>query len=934
MSGDTFAAAATVFRFGAFQLVPGRELLLDGDKPVHIGSRALRILTVLVERAGELVGKNELIDLVWPDTFVEEGNLKVHVAALRRILGDANSRMIANVPGRGYRFIADISRSEFLEAQPSAATNSSGFMPVLLTRVIGREEAVNDVRSLLTQHRFVTITGAGGIGKTTVAIAATDRLVVGLKDHTIFIELAAVPDPTLLAGTIASVLGIRAASNDPIGQIVELIGTKEMLLVLDNCEHVVQRAAEIVEFLLSRAPSLKILATSREPLHAQGEHIYRLAPLSFPVEDTTLDAKTALDYPAVALFVERARSGADAHVFGDADVLPVVQICRQLDGLPLALELAAARLQNFGFVHLASRLDDRFSLLTKGRRTALPRQKTLRATLDWSFELLTEREQTLLARLGIFADTFIFETVAAIYADPEEDLLDDLSNLADKSMLSVDASGDLVRYRLLESNKAYALDRLRLSGDFETIAARRARAMLDLFAVAKHQWTHEASRAWLLAHRSWIGDVRASVEWSFARDRDVELGASLLLETSQLWIGLGLLPEFFRHADRALDALARRDGHDKLLEMRLSSAVGHAIYEMGVNPALTPTMVRSFESALRLASELGDAREQVRALVSQCIGSIGTGEYADVLPLADRFVELGHKLPDMPVRLLYNQCCGIASMMMGRNADALRFLDAALKDPAMKYRANSHEGFDFDPVITTRNLEARLLWMAGFPDRALAVVREIAEDALALGHLPSYLSALQSTVMLIPVWYGDQAFHDDQLEKYVRYGQENNLDYRGLWRTVIALGWESGVENWSFAKTRKALIDLNTTFNNYGNEMFASYHPGLVYPHMIDRVRDGKSGWCAAEIIRAVGEERLEGGDLAGARAAFDEALGLAREQGARAWELRAAMSLCRLDGGVGRGRELLATVYETYTEGFGSNDLKAAAALLRQRAN
>jgi predicted ATPase/DNA-binding winged helix-turn-helix (wHTH) protein len=934
------AAAAAVFRFAGFQLVPARELLLDGDKPVRIGSRALRILSVLVERAGEVVGKTELFELVWPDTFVEEGNLKVHIAALRRILGDADGRYIANIPGRGYRFIAEVSRVEISEDRSSTTPKAFAYVPALLTRVIGREQAVEDVRTLLMAHRFVTITGAGGIGKTTVGIAVAERLAPAVKDQACFVELAAVPDSALLVGVIASTLGARAASNDPTRAIVELIGAKETLLVLDNCEHIVQRAAEIAETLLSLIPSLKILATSREPLYARGEQVYRLAALGVPAENAVLDAKAALGYSAIELFVERARSCTESLAFGDDDVTPVIQICRQLDGLPLALELAAARIPNFGFAGLAKRLDDRFSVLNKGRRTAMPRQKTLRATLDWSFELLTSRERVLLTHCGIFADTFTLETAAAVCLEPGDgghSLLDDLSNLADKSMLLVDTNDDPVRYRLLESTKSYALEHLRSSGRLEIAAARRARVMLELFTFAKSQWTLQASRSWLQKHRHWIGDVRASLDWSFAENGSIELGASLIVEAAQLWVGLGLIPEFFENAERALDALAEFGEHDKQVEMRLSSAVGHAIYEMGVRPELRPAMMRSFESALCLAKELGDTEQEVRALISQTIGQVAIGEYQATRPLAERFRELGRKLPRADIELFYNRSRAVGLMLMGENHEAAQYVEAALNDPAIKTRANIQEGFDFDPLIFTLNIQARLLWMRGFPDQAMSVVRDIVDETLALGHLPSYMNALQVSVTTIPVWHGDAAFRADRLERLIRYGEELNLDYRKLWRTVLGLGTDCRTQNWSFVKARQVLADLDTTFNNYGHEVLASFHPGFVLPHMIERVREGKSGWCAPEVIRAAGEECVENGDLDGARKAFEESLALARRQGAQAWVLRSAMSLCRLDQlecTTGRGRDLLASTYESYKEGFDTYDLKAASALLGQTAN
>jgi predicted ATPase/DNA-binding winged helix-turn-helix (wHTH) protein len=940
LSSDSVPAAdqAAAFRFAGFQLVPARELLLDGDKPVRIGSRALRILSVLVERAGELVGKTELIELVWPDTYVDEGNLKVHIAALRRILGDADGRYIANIPGRGYRFIAEVSRLEISEDRSSTPTKPSTYVPALLTRVIGREQAIDDVQKLLSEHRFVTVTGAGGIGKTTVGIAVAERLASVVKDQTCFVELAAVPDSVLLVGVMASALGVRTTPSDSIAAIVDLIGAKEMLLVIDNCEHVVQRMAEIAETLLSRIPSLKILATSREPLHARGEHVYRLAALGFPAENASLDAKTALGYPAIELFVERARSSTESLVFRDEDVAPAVQICRQLDGLPLALELAAARIGNFGFARLADRLDDRFSVLTRGLRTAMPRQKTLRATLDWSFELLTGREQVLLSRCGIFADAFTLETAAAVCLEPNESrqtLLDDFSSLADKSMLMVDTSADPVRYYLLESTKSYALEHLRTSCQFDIISLRRAQAMLELFTWARRQWTLQTARDWLQTLRHSIGDVRASLDWAFAESRNVELGSLLILEASQLWVGLGLIPEFFENAERALTALAEYSDHDKQIELRLSTAVGHAIYEMGVRPDLRPTMMRSFESAFRLAKELGDAELEFRALISQSIGQVALGEYQATKPLAERFLELGRKLPRTDIELVYNRSRAVGLMLMGENIEAAQYVEAALNDPAIQTRASLlQEGFDFDPLIFTLNVQARLLWMRGFPRQALEVVRNIIDESLALGHLPSYTNALQVSVMTIPIWYGDAAFLAGQFERFIRYGEEHNLDYRKVWRQIIALGTDCRTEDWSFAKARQVLSDLNTTLNNYGHETFASFHPGFVLSHMIERVREGKSGWCAAEVIRSMGEERLDSGDFTGARSAFEEAFEWARRQGAQAWMLRAAMSLCRLEqaGGVmGRGHDLLASTYDRYTEGFDSYDLKIASALLSQ---
>src|SRR5271154_5136450 len=337
MSGASLGPTSGLieFRFGTFQLFPARELLLEGGRPVRIGSRALRILTLLVERSGELIGREELISLVWPDTFVENGNLKVHIAALRRILGDgrANGRFIINAPGRAYRFVAEVIRAG---ADPpiAAVASRAPSLPAPLTRIIGRNDALDAISHKLGEHRIVTIAGAGGIGKTTVALAVADRIAVQFQDRAVFAELAFVATADLLPSVLSSALGVRAVSSDLMTLVLESVGPKEMLLVLDNCEHLIHAVAALAETLLHAAPRLKILTTSREPLRTQGEHVHRLEPLTLPPEGVVPNVAAALDFSAIALFVERARAEDDTLNFVDTDIPFVVQICRQLDGLP------------------------------------------------------------------------------------------------------------------------------------------------------------------------------------------------------------------------------------------------------------------------------------------------------------------------------------------------------------------------------------------------------------------------------------------------------------------------------------------------------------------------------------------------------------------------------------------------------------------------
>ncbi len=381
-----------VFVFGSFRLIPAQRMLLEGGKPLRLGSRAFDILATLVESAGETLRKDQLMARTWPDTVVDEGALRVHVAALRKALGDgqAGKRYIANIPGRGYSFIAPVTHEQ---RQPAIApTNGAavrGNLPAPLTRIVGRDGIIAALAAQLAQHRFLTIVGPGGIGKTTVALAVGEKVSASYDDGVWFVGLAPLPDPDLVASALGTVLGISLPGTNPISGLAGWLRDKHALIVLDSCEHVISAAAAIAEAILKAAVRVSILATSREPLRAEGEWLHRLSSLELPPRSDNLTLDEALQYSSVQLFNERALAIIDGFALDDDGIAPVLEICHRLDGVPLALELAAARVDVFGVKGLAARLDDRFTLLTSGRRTALPRHQTLRATMDWSYELLT-----------------------------------------------------------------------------------------------------------------------------------------------------------------------------------------------------------------------------------------------------------------------------------------------------------------------------------------------------------------------------------------------------------------------------------------------------------------------------------------------------------------------------------------------------------------
>lgn len=418
---------------------------------------------------------------VWPNTFVEPANLTVHIAALRRALGDGRggNRFLINIPGRGYRFVAPVNISDGLEpsaSQPVVVEHAHN-LPALVTRLIGREHVVNSLSALLRSDRLLTIVGPGGIGKTSVALATTEDMNANYKHGVWFIDLTPVTDSTLVPTALASALGLEIRCENPISGLIAALRDRQMLLVLDNCEHVVAAAAALVAAILRSAPDVRILATGREPLRTEGERVFRLSTLESPPAATDISAEEALRFPAILLFLERTAATLGEFSLSDADAPVVTAICQKLDGIPLAIELAAACVISFGIRGLAARLYDGLRLLTNGSRTASPRQQTMRATLDWSYGLLTEVEQTALRRLAIFSGEFTLGAAEAVLSDgtrPSNQIIKQVTELVSKSLVTADVDNFEPRLRLLQTTRAYALSKLTKSGEFDAISRRLA----------------------------------------------------------------------------------------------------------------------------------------------------------------------------------------------------------------------------------------------------------------------------------------------------------------------------------------------------------------------------------------------------------------------------------------------------------------------------
>lgn len=470
--------SAAIYRFLAAEMQTAQRVLRVDGRECQVGTRAFDLLLALIERRDRVVPKGELLDVVWPRMVVEESNLPVQVSSLRKLLG---SQVIATIPGRGYRFVAPLldgagGNDAAADDRPSPApdTDPSATRPALF----GRADEVALLTGLLKTHRLVTVVGAGGIGKSRLAQVVSAAQASRFRDGVSLIELAGLGDPALLVHALAQPLGLSVPDREAgVRSLVDALANRQMLLVLDNCEHLLEPLAVIVERLLDAAPELQVLATSQEPLRVQAEQQVRLEPLAVPRDAAVPGAR---GYGALVLFEARVRAAAHHFELADADLPLAIDLCRQLDGLPLAIELAAARVPLLGLRTVHGRLRERFQLLTAGTRTALRRHQTLRAAMDWSHCLLDEPQRIVFRRLGIFGGGFTMELAQVACADDERDewwVLEQLAALIDKSLVVVDAA-EPVRYRLLESARAFALEQLAAAGETAALVRRHAETML------------------------------------------------------------------------------------------------------------------------------------------------------------------------------------------------------------------------------------------------------------------------------------------------------------------------------------------------------------------------------------------------------------------------------------------------------------------------
>jgi predicted ATPase len=935
---DAMTTAADGSSFGPFHLVASERLLTKEGAPIALGSRALDILIVLISTPNEIVSKKELMSRVWPDVIVEEGSLRFHMASLRKALGDGKdgARYITTLPGRGYCFVGPVSRpgSRRGDTPVVAANFPHANLPNRLSRMVGRDHDVLKLSAQLNASRFVTIVGTGGVGKTTVAIAVGHHLIEAFAGALLFVDLGMLGDPDLVTTAMASMLGLSVQSDDATPNLVAYLRNKRILLILDTCEHLVEAVATLAASIIDAAPQVHILATSREALRVESEHVYRLDALACPPDDPGLTAAFVQTFPAIQLFVERAVASGAHLDLNDAEASIVAGICRKLDGVALAIELAARRVESYGLSQTAALLDQRLTLLWLGSRTAPLRQKTLRATLDWSFGLLTELERVVLRRLAAFVGHFTLDAALEVVISATLDrstVFSAMDNLVAKSIVATSPIGAMMRYRLLDTTRAYVLEIKIDDAESADLAVRHA-AYYRRWATGEKRIPHFAA----------VNNVRAALEWCFGAGGNTDIGVGLAAAAAPVFLAMSLLPECHRWSERAI--LALDDGAlGGLLEMHLQAALGVSLMFMrGGRYAARIALERSFA----IAEERGDALDQARLLSPLNMFHLRTGNFTAALQYAKRCSAAVATVEDAVAIALAHSILGISLHLRGDLADARAELEAAL-DRGPRSQRTTTVYLGFEGKILAKAILARNLWLQGYPDQAMERARQAVEEAAAMDHSLTLAIALIWAISVF-LWTGELQSAETYIDMLISLAESHSfapylLVARGFKSEVAIRRGDArgGIESLrsSLQKLHAAPYELLTT------ELNLSLVGGLSAVGQVDEaislideslglVETNGNLLYIPELLRAKGTFLLLLSEFNrdNAETCLLRALELSRRQGARSWELRAATDLARLIAGRGEidsARELLRPVFEHFVEGLGTADLRTAERLL-----
>lgn len=907
--------------FGPFCLSPGERLLTRDGEPVQIGGRSFDLLVALTEQPGRVFSKRELLKSVWSDVVVEDGSLRFHMAGLRKLLGDGidGARYIATQVGVGYAFVGSIEQLEpgteaagamiahGIEGSTIADVNN---LPRRMPHLVGRERDVRLLRQRLAQTRHVTIVGPAGVGKTSLAVEIGYQTAANFDGRIVFVDFSMLENPSIVPSMIAGAMGIAAQGNDPLAAILGYIRARHFLLVLDNCEHVIEPVARVVERIIDEAPNARVLATSREPLRVRGEHVHRLDGLAYPEDPDRLSLVQMASYPAVELFCERAAAADSALEIDEKAVRLIAGICRMLEGMALPIELAAARAAMHGIPATARQIGERFSLGWPGLRTAWPRQYTLQATLDWRYHLLPEVEQVVFERLAIFVGPFSIDAALEIAAD---DLIGldavaaALDALTSKSLVTANRSSDAATYRLLEMTRTYALEKLSARGTDYSAAARR-HAIFYLRELEAISGQDEGALEDLEPLRQQLGNIRSALDWSFGKDGDLKIGVRLAAASAPIFLNLSHLIECRAWCTRALDVIGEAArGNTLELELELQGALGLALMFTYGNSAEAG---KALNRALELATALEDRWNQLRMLARLHIFHKRLGEYSIARMYAERATDIATHMGDDEALSVAFSLSGISRYLAGDLGPARQELELAMTKCGPSQRTRTVR-YGFDNRSRTGIALAYTLWLSGEAEQAVRVARRTVSETARLQHVVTHSIALVWS-LVIHLWMGELDAASQALDTLTACAEASMLEpyiaaaggFRGelLFQRDRAPGTLDAIEE-SLVRLRAARYELLVTplTITLARDLLLTarfQEAGDLVDQAISRCNAMGELYAIPELLRIKANivQRL-GGDAGASEALLRDSIAMAGEQGARAWERLAGADLAALSG-------------------------------------
>lgn len=925
------------WRFGPFLVWEGQRRIERSGEAVRLGPRSFDLLLELIRHAGDFVSNAELLSTVWAGLVVEEASVRVHVSLIRKSLGEPGDRdecreWISNVPLRGYRFNGRV-RRELAGDTPLAPRHARSALASPPSRqgvLLGRASEIDEMVESISRHRLVTVVGPGGIGKTSAAICAAERYRREADVQVGFVDLAPLISPDHVLGTLSRAVGVAADLPDTVDAIVAFLAGQRVLLLVDNCEHVVEVLAETIGTLLSALPDLRVLATSRETLRVLGECVYRLPALPVPESEQTPLAN-ALQTPSVELLVTRAQS-AGAAAFRDEDGPFLTRICKQLEGMPLAIELAAARLRTQTPKDLVARLEDHMRLLAIDNRGVVARHKSLGAVLDWSYALLADHEASLLLRLSVFRGRFGMDSAVATAdgeSDPEADF-DALVSLVDKSLVMFEGSEAVAPYRLLDATRAYAASRLEERGDRDLHLQRHAAHMLDLMKSASAELPKLSEQEWGARYAHLLDDVRFALENGLAGKAGLQTSTKLVTASAPLWFHVSQVAEYRDRVEVILHLTEGQAERNLEAEVGLTTALIVALLHAD---SLNPMLDAACDRAVAGAKAANLRVLELQARWGRCTYDIFRGAYPAALRHSATLLEVAKDAADPAALNLAHRVNAMANHFAGRFGESRRHSGASLRmsNGAGRTRTNM---VGVDPVVAAKALLSRTLWIQGEAEAALGTAMEAVARAREAEHAVSLCAALYGACP-VALWSDDLVLAQDWIDQMVQEARR-----RGLVGWLRYADWyRQGIEAMradDAGTYRLAVSELLHGYDMPRREMLVTFCSDWLDDKLMARVANGEALWCAAEVWRAAGWRRERSGEHGGAEACYRRALDVAREQGAMGWELRAVLSLARHWMGQERIDQAMGLMDETCMRVrpmSGTPVLKQVEALRRQLA-